>query len=95
MYDITLGEDYAAIAGYTKKELLMNFEDHIQLLISRRKTIQSDLLKEMIDWYNGYSWDGKTMVFNPFSIINLFMKKEFNNYWFTSGTPTFLIKQIQ
>jgi hypothetical protein len=49
----------------------------------------------VVDWYDGYSWDGKSTVFNPFSILNLFMKKEFNNYWFTSGTPTFLIKQIR
>ena len=42
-------------------------------------------------WYNGYSWDGKSSVYNPFSLLHFFRGKEFKNYWFESGTPTFLI----
>ncbi|MDR1886389.1 MAG: ATP-binding protein, partial [Prevotellaceae bacterium] len=42
-------------------------------------------------WYNGYSWDGKTSVYNPFSTLLFFSKKQFDNYWFRTGTPTFLV----
>ncbi|MDR1086929.1 MAG: ATP-binding protein [Endomicrobium sp.] len=46
-------------------------------------------------WYNGYSWDGKTFAYNPFSTLLFFKNKRFNEYWFETGTPTFLIKQIE
>ena len=46
-------------------------------------------------WYNGYSWDGETYVYNPFSILNLFFNNRFGEYWFATGTPTFLMKLIK
>jgi len=42
-------------------------------------------------WYNGFSWDGCTAVYNPYSTLLLFDNKKFDEYWFASGTPTFLI----
>jgi hypothetical protein len=55
---------------------------------------RKQLAKEIRHWYNGYSWDGENFVYNPFSILNLFAEKSFENFWFTSGTPTFLIQLI-
>ena len=46
-------------------------------------------------WYNGYSWDGKNFVYNPFSILNLFKEESFENFWFSTGTPSFLINIIK
>jgi hypothetical protein len=46
------------------------------------------------EWYNGYSWDGKKTVYNPFSILNFLRKGQFLDYWFKSGTPTFLISLL-
>jgi hypothetical protein len=43
-------------------------------------------------WYDGYSWDGRNFVYNPFSVLNLFDRYEFANYWFRTGTPTFLTR---
>jgi hypothetical protein len=45
-------------------------------------------------WYNGYSWDGKNFLYNPFSLVNFFSDSSFRNFWFTSGSPNFLIKLI-
>jgi hypothetical protein len=56
---------------------------------------KEELLSAIKYWYNGYSWDGKTSVYNPFSTLLFFDKKEFSGYWFETGTPTFLIKQIE
>jgi len=53
------------------------------------------MMEEIIRWYNGYSWDGKTFVCNPYSIINLLYQQAFRNFWFETGTPTFLIKQLK
>jgi hypothetical protein len=45
-------------------------------------------------WYNGFSWNGKDFVYNPFSTMLLMKKQEFKNYWFESGTPSFLIPLV-
>jgi hypothetical protein len=53
------------------------------------------ILNEIRDWYDGYSWDGKISVYNPFSTLLLFDKRQFDNYWFCTGTPTFLIETLK
>jgi hypothetical protein len=54
------------------------------------------LLENMrLYWYSGYTWDGKTSVYNPFSTMNFFQSREFAAYWFRIGTPSFLIDIIQ
>jgi hypothetical protein len=56
---------------------------------------RTELLDAIRTWYNGYSWDGETSVYNPFSTLLLFEKKQFDNYWFRTGTPTFLMNLLQ
>ena len=46
-------------------------------------------------WYDGYTWDGKTEIYNPFSILCYFTDYRFTNHWFKTGTPTFLIKLLK
>jgi hypothetical protein len=43
-------------------------------------------------WYDGYSWDGKTFLYNPFSVLNFFATGIYEDYWFETGTPTLLVK---
>ncbi|MDR2425285.1 MAG: PD-(D/E)XK nuclease domain-containing protein, partial [Prevotellaceae bacterium] len=52
-------------------------------------------IDEIKRWYDGYSWDGKTSVYNPFSTLQLFNNNQFIDYWFASGTPTFLVNLIR
>ena len=49
-------------------------------------------MDEIKTWYNGYSWDGKNFVYNPFSALSFFGSGAFQNFWFATGTPTFLVK---
>ncbi|MDR1244810.1 MAG: hypothetical protein LBJ98_02400 [Endomicrobium sp.] len=56
---------------------------------------KEELLEKIKYFYNGYSWDGKTYVYNPFSTLLFLDKKEFKEYWYETGTPTFLIEQIK
>jgi hypothetical protein len=93
--DITLDEKYAAICGYTQSELEAYFSEYIDDLVSRFSITREALLKEIGTWYDGYSWDGKTPVYNPFSTLLFFSKKQFDNYWFRTGTPTFLIELLK
>ncbi|MDR0911830.1 MAG: ATP-binding protein [Methanobrevibacter sp.] len=93
--DLTLNPEYSAICGYTQVDLETHFNEHIQILANNLNysyTKTMDLIKL---WYNGYSWDGKTKVYNPYSTLILLFNKYFSNNWFTSGTPTFLIDLLK
>ena len=93
--DITLHEQYASICGYTQEELESNFSEYIDSVAEYLKMTREYLLEQIRYWYNGYTWDGKTAIYNPFSTLRFFDLKQFGNYWFRTGTPTFLIDIIQ
>jgi hypothetical protein len=83
LQDLTTNQFFSGCCGITQDELEMYFEKELQVADKER-------IKE---WYNGYTWDLKTSVYNPFSLLNFFVQGyEFKSYWFETGTPTFLIK---
>ncbi len=90
--DLTMTRMAAGMLGYTQEELESNFKEHIKALTEEE---QQDPLPKIRDWYNGYSWDGRTFVYNPFSILLLFKHHTFSNHWFKTATPTFLVKLIR
>jgi hypothetical protein len=83
------------LLGITQTELERDFSEHIEFAAHSLEIDKSKLLSTMKDWYNGYSYDGKTTVYNPFSILNFFGENSFENYWFVTGTPTFLVETIR
>jgi hypothetical protein len=93
--DITLSWDYASICGYTQEELESYFTEYIDKVALYNKMTENELLEKIKKWYDGYSWDGETSVYNPFSILSFFSNEEFGNYWFRTGTPTFLINILK
>jgi hypothetical protein len=93
--DITLQEPYAAVCGYTQEELESNFSEYIAVAAEYLKMTREELMCEIRYWYNGYTWDGKTAIYNPFSTLKFFKTQQFGNYWFGTGTPTFLVEIIQ
>jgi hypothetical protein len=94
--DITLDFNTADLVGYTQQELEHFFEDWINATLERGIAPDRDtLLANIKKWYNGYTWDMATRVYNPFSILNFFKKQSFEDYWFNTGTPTFLIKKLK
>ncbi|MDM8560680.1 AAA family ATPase [Candidatus Parabeggiatoa sp. HSG14] len=93
--DITLSKKFATLLGYTQTELESYFEKEIQSLCFELGIKKAALLAKIKTWYNGYSWNAKDTVYNPFSILNLFAEQRFSNYWFATGTPTFLMKLIK
>jgi len=84
LYDLTLDRQFATICGYT---------DHDIDTVFAAELFDFDR-DEIRDWYNGYNWLGEG-VYNPFDILQLFKNREFKNYWFETGTPTFLVDLIQ
>jgi hypothetical protein len=92
--DITLDEKYSGITGITQNELEETFKEELKTLPILNKTTEEDFYNEIKRWYNGYSWLGES-VYNPFSLLNFFSKNgTFQNFWFSTGTPTWLIKQV-
>jgi hypothetical protein len=93
--DITMDEQYASICGYTQEELERDFSEYIDNTAVHFMKNREGLLEDIRNWYDGYSWDGKTSVYNPYSTLSYFKKKEFSNYWFETGTPTILINRLK
>lgn len=93
--DITISNQYAAITGYTQAELENYFEDYLQIASEKLNLERKDLLERMRIWYNGFSWDGKTRVYNPFGTLNFLDESVFRNYWFSTGSPKFLVHQMK
>ncbi|MDR2708930.1 MAG: AAA family ATPase, partial [Elusimicrobiota bacterium] len=93
--DITLDGQYSAICGYTQEELETSFGEYIEALAKKYSFSKKEILAEIRTWYNGYTWDGKTSIYNPFSTLLLFSKLDFANYWYASGSPKFLIDYLQ
>ena len=93
--DITIDWRFATLLGLTQDELESNFENHLQASQERLKINRDQLLSKLKEWYNGYSWDGEVFVYNPFSLLNFFQKSAFLNFWFSTGTPTFLVNLLR
>jgi hypothetical protein len=83
------------LLGITPDELLAYFPEYITEVGKELELPEDELLTVIKNWYNGYSYDGKTPVYNPYSLLNFFQQQHFGNYWFETGTPTFLVEQIR
>ena len=92
--DITMDARYATMLGYTQEELETAFADRLATLASDRP--KDDFLQEIKKWYNGYRFEENAQtVYNPVSLAKFFQSGgEFKNYWFKTGTPTFLLDLI-
>ena len=95
LIDISLTPSFAQMLGYTDQEIQDYFPEHLESLQAKWAATFPNVMAEMKAWYNGYSWDGEHDVYNPFSILNLFFNNQFGEYWFATGTPTFLMKLIR
>ncbi|KZX12038.1 ATP-binding protein [Methanobrevibacter curvatus] len=93
--DITVHHKYAKICGYSQQELEIEFKDHIKEIANEKATTENNLLSNIKKWYNGYSWDGKNFLYNPFSILNFLDTGKFSNYWAQTGTPKVLVDLIK
>ncbi len=93
--ELTLHRTAKDIVGITHQELDNYFKEPIHKIALKYNTSAKQLLKEMKFWYDGYSWDGKTFLYNPFSLLSFLDFQRFDQYWFATGTPTFLVDVIR
>ena len=94
--DISLSKNYAGICGISQAELEANFEPEIQALADEQAVTYTQALEALKQWYDGYLFHpaGEGM-YNPYSILNAFDDKEIKSYWFSTGTPTFLVEYLK
>ncbi len=94
--NISMRNDYAGICGITKEELLNDMQEDIDRLAKEKEITREEAIEKLKEHYDGYHFAAKSPdVFNPFSLLNCFAEREFGSYWFTSGTPTYLINMLR
>ena len=94
--NISMDEAYAGICGITKEELLTQMSDDIDRLAEKMSVTREEAILQLTDNYDGYHFTYPSPdIFNPYSLLNCFSKEKIGAYWFSSGTPTFLIEMMR
>ena len=93
--DISYDSRFDALCGISKDELLSVFKDQIKELGEMNGMAEEETIEELKRKYDGYHFSKRLNdVFNPFSILNCFSKNDFQDYWFSTGTPTYLMRLL-
>ena len=93
--DISMSGKYEALCGITKDELLSVFDKPIHELAAKLRRSYEDTVELLKKKYDGYHFGDEMIdIFNPFSILNCFNKLQLRNFWFASGTPSYLVRLL-
>ncbi|MDR1268678.1 MAG: ATP-binding protein [Planctomycetaceae bacterium] len=96
LMDISLNRKYAGICGISETELTRYFAPEIKKLSEQTNLSYDETFAKLKKHYNGYHFCENTEgVYNPFSLLNTFGAGNFRNYWYATGTPTFLVKMLK
>ena len=94
--NISMDDKYAAICGITENEFANDMAPDIAMLAEEYECTPDEMRAKLKLQYDGYRFAGKSPdLYNPFSLLKCFNQRKIANYWFESGTPTFLIRQMQ
>jgi len=91
-----MNANYSDLLGITEEELEIYFKEYINLCTDEFGIDYKTMKLKIKSYYNGYRFSKKNLlVYNPYSLINFFNERDFKNYWFESGTPTFLVNLLK
>ena len=94
--DMSTDRLFDSMFGYTQEELEDRFNPYIKSLAKEEGLSFEEILLKIKEYYNGYTFSKEERaIYNPFSILHLFSENSFNNYWFESGTPTFVLELMK
>ncbi len=94
--DISMWNKYIDICGISDKELHDNLEDDLHAFADSQGMTYEELCDKLREYYDGYHFTHNSIgIYNPFSLLNAFDRKEFGNYWFETGTPTYLVNLLK
>lgn len=96
LMDISMDQRYISICGMTQDELLYNFREGIEQLGEAYGDTEEETLNKLKIRYDGYHFEEDTVgIYNPFSVLNTLAKLRYKDYWFETGTPTFLVDLLK
>ena len=96
LQNISMRDEYSALCGITEKELLTDLRLDIQRMAEANKETYEEACAHLKKQYDGYHFsENSEDIYNPFSLFNALNAKKYKNYWFSTGTPTFLIELLQ
>ncbi|WP_300704651.1 ATP-binding protein [Bacteroides sp.] len=94
--DISMWNKYIDICGISDKELHENLEDELHEFADAQGMTYDEICDKLREYYDGYHFTHNSIgIYNPFSLLNAFDRKEFGSYWFETGTPTYLVKLLR
>jgi hypothetical protein len=93
--DISLDDDYCDICGYSEADMHHYFTERIGEIAKEMGITTAELFEKVKEKYNGYNFYGNAKMYNPWSVLNFLRKRKLDNYWFSTGTPTFLTQFVE
>ena len=94
--NVSMDDEFATICGITEEELCTQLGDDIDTVAQKYGYTHEEMHARLKRQYDGYHFSGDSdEVYNPYSLFNCFSKKSVKNFWFESGTPTFLFQQMR
>lgn len=96
LIDLSLDRRYVSLCGITEVELHDYFDDSVRELAETNSLTQDECYRKLAQDYDGYHFEADTPgVYNPFSVLNTLASGQFRDYWFETGTPSFLVYQLK
>ncbi len=96
LIELSYEPEAADLLGYTEEEVGHYFKDYLLAYASENNETYEEVVDQVRHWYNGYRFSEKSIkVYNPFSLTYFCKARKFGNYWFKSGTPSFLVELLK
>ncbi len=100
LQDLSLDPRAGHLLGYTLDEIQSNYQEYLKDISQKKDMPATEIMENITHWYNGYlftspSESNNVKVYNPFSVMLYLQNKKFDNFWFDTGTPTFLMKLLK
>ena len=94
--DISMNERFVGLCGITEREIHENMEPELHELAAAQGLSYEETCGKLKEMYDGYHFAENTEgIYNPFSLLNTFKSRKFGNYWFETGTPTYLVELLK
>ena len=94
--DLSMWNEYITLCGVSNQEIHENLEEELHEFAKVQNMTYDEVNAELGKWYDGYHFTHDSIgIYNPFSLLNAFKRKDFNNYWFETGTPTYLVELLK
>ena len=94
--DLSMWNEYVPLCGITDKELHETLEAEMHEFAEAQRLTDEQFRNKLREYYDGYHFTHNSVgLYNPFSLLNAFKRKEFGSYWFETGTPTYLVELLK